>query len=162
MQTWLPDEDFIKSAKALRTKELGRQRVDAKMALNALLYPERESKWRFHPVCWMWKGYERLLMKYYDAVVREWKQRGHKHTMEFDNQTWYRLRKSYLRTPWWMGQPEFHVAQQAHLIRRFGDHYEKQFPSAWETPVVWPVTRRGEKNKHLRPYGEEPLSTLPF
>jgi hypothetical protein len=161
MQTWLPVADFTKSARVLRNKELGRQRVDAKMAINALLGPEQKSKWRFHPVCRMWKGYERLLMKYYEAVVREWKLRGHKHNMELDGCLWARCGKLYLRTPWWMNQPEFHESQQSALIRRCPAYYQSQFPYVPDFPPIWPVMRSGDKNKFLKPYGEQ-RESVPF
>lgn len=165
MQTWLPDKDFVKSAGMLRDKELGRQRVDAKIAINALVFPERKSAWRFHPVCRMWKGYEHSLIDYYEAIVCEWKRRGHKHTMALDKRTLLKLSRRYLSRPWWLGQYGFHEAQRATLIRRFGEHYEKQFSFAWEDMgPVWPVTRNGGKNKLLHPYrvDEDIEFTLPF
>ena len=164
MQTWLPDADFLTTAKLLRDKELGRQRVDAKMAINALLFPERKSMWRFHPVCRMWKGYERSLIDYYETMVREWKRRGHKQTMELENGVWLKLRSKYLRRPWWLGKHAFHSAQQAALIRRDKAHYDKQFPHAWaDEPPIWPVQRDGKRNQYLHPYGEvDSKFDLPF
>jgi len=162
MQTWLPYERFEGSAKALRNKELGRQRVDTKMVLNALCFPKRKSAWRFHPVCRMWKGYEGQLVEYWIAITDEWKRRGHKHTMELDAELWKRARVGYPRRPWWLGQPEFHESQQSALIRRCAEHYQSQFPHVPDFPPIWPVMRSGDKNKFLRPQGKEQPLVIPF
>lgn len=158
MQTWLPFESFHASARALRTQELGRQRVDAKQLLIALLFPERKSMWRHHPAARMWRGYETQLNLYYMAVVAEWRRRRHKHTMELGSELHRRVGKLYANHPWWLGQPMFHDAQQGALIRR-NSVYQTRLPESnifvehTNTPVLWPVLRDGTKHRFLDPIG---------
>ena len=54
----LPYTDFIKSAKCLDYKRLGKQRVEAKQILNILLGETTKTGWRNHPSVLMWYGYE--------------------------------------------------------------------------------------------------------
>ena len=58
MQTFLPYTDFIKSAKCLDYKRLGKQRVEAKQILNILLGETTKAGWTNHPAVLMWSGYE--------------------------------------------------------------------------------------------------------
>jgi len=49
VQTFLPYTDFIKSAKCLDYKRLGKQRVEAKQILNILLGETTKAGWTNHP-----------------------------------------------------------------------------------------------------------------
>lgn len=58
MMTFLPHEDFEKSAQSLDYRRLGKQRVEAMQIYNCLLKPTR---WKNHPAVLMWSGYEDAL-----------------------------------------------------------------------------------------------------
>lgn len=151
MQIWLPHPNFVKSARSLRNKELGRQRVDIKQILNALLLV-RPSAWKVHPCARMWRGYENKLLHYYNTTVSEWKRRGHKHTMELDPVVTQLARRRWADVPWWWDQFALHESHRAALIRRHDD-YRKEFPDIFEAmPMIWPIRRDGKKNTALKPY----------
>ena len=59
VNTFLPYPDFVKSAKILDYKRLGKQRVEAWQILRAL---RGETKgWRNHPATNLWRGHEKAL-----------------------------------------------------------------------------------------------------
>ena len=78
MQTFLPFPDFDRSAGALDTVRLGKQRVETLQVMRALTIPDYG--WRHHPVTRMWRGFRPALMAYQDAVCDEWERRGHADT----------------------------------------------------------------------------------
>ena len=53
MQTFLPYDDFVKSAKVLDYRRLGKQRVEAMQLLKAI---SGQGGWRNHPAALMWKN----------------------------------------------------------------------------------------------------------
>lgn len=108
MQTFLPYADFIKSAKALDYRRLGKQRVEGMQLLKALAsgpvlvfdpvlanwVPDKDyggpfgkistmsrvTPWYNHPACKMWRGYEQALTDYTFTMIHEWTDRGYKDT----------------------------------------------------------------------------------
>ena len=60
MQTFLPFADFARSAAALDTVRLGKQRVETLQVMRALTVPDYG--WRHHPVVKMWRGHRPALM----------------------------------------------------------------------------------------------------
>jgi hypothetical protein len=140
MQTFLPYKSFIKSAKCLDYKRLGKQRVEAKQIYLALTNPG-SSRWENHPAVRMWKGYEQALVVYGIAVCTEWKYgRGFK-----DNQlAWFIERLNitqYTGDPPWLGLPEFHLSHQSNLIRKNPQFYKTIFGNDVpdNIPYIWPV-----------------------
>src|SRR3954471_11900003 len=75
MQTFLPYQDFARSAVVLDAPRLGKQRVETLQVLRALELGEYG--WRNHPVVRMWRGRTSALVGYGLAVVRAWQGRGH-------------------------------------------------------------------------------------
>ena len=76
MQTFLPYPDFQQSLGALDYRRLGKQRVEAFQILNVLTNSTIKLGWRNHPAVLMWKGYERGLWKYVQAMIFEARNRG--------------------------------------------------------------------------------------
>jgi len=139
MQTFLPYSDFDASAKALDRARLGKQRVEVLQLLRAASGETRG--WRNHPAARMWSGYEYHLIRYGQAVCREWIRRGYKDTC-------YQKISSFLGTfscnvleePPWLGNYDFHRSHQSNLIRKFSDHYLPQFPGVPDDlPYFWPT-----------------------
>ena len=76
MQTFLPYADFVKTAKCLDYRRLGKQRVEAFQILNILEGKTTKAGWKHHPAVLMWEGYENALKKYFNDISSEWKSRG--------------------------------------------------------------------------------------
>ena len=62
MQTFLPYQDFAKTAACLDYRRLGKQRIEAKQIYLALTV--KDYGWKQHPAVKMWAGYECLLLIY--------------------------------------------------------------------------------------------------
>ena len=140
MQTFLPYEDFVKSASVLDDKRLGKQRVEGMQILNCI---ENQTGWKNHPIVKMWTGHEQWLVLYTVMICHEWKQRGFKDTvMEkvLNKYEHFALEKPKWK-PHWLGNEDLHSSHRANLLRKDQDWY-KQFnwrekpdrPYYWWTP----------------------------
>ena len=69
MQTFLPYKNFIKSAKCLDYKRLGKQRVEALQIHNIISGKRTTGGWINHPVVKMWTGYDQLLAYYHNTMI---------------------------------------------------------------------------------------------
>ena len=134
VQTFLPYPDFEKTARALDSKRLGKQRVEAYQILRCLHQPNR---WRHHPAVRMWEGYEAALKMYMNAMIDEWVARGYRNNMD---------RLEHVPDPPmppWMGDPAFHLSHQSNLIRKNPAHYHPLFPGVPDDiPYCWPSSRK--------------------
>jgi hypothetical protein len=135
MQTFLPYNDFTKSAKVLDRQRLGKQRVEVLQLLKAL---NGETKgWVNHPAAKMWRGYENCLVVYGLSICTEWIERGYKDTC-FAKILAYRDYKTAMVVPPWLGREDFHESHRSNLLRKDPDHYYK---FGWTEPTnleyVW-------------------------
>ena len=80
MQTFLPYEDFKRSAETLDSKRLGKQRVESMQIYKACVLDDYG--WKNHPVVKMWIGYEDALQIYMNTMIDEWVKRGFNNTMD--------------------------------------------------------------------------------
>ena len=141
MNTFLPYEDFQKSAAVLDMKRLGKQRVEVKQILSVLILQNKKA-WAHHPAVLMWKDYERLLAQYGAAVCVEWRVRGYKDTLlpQFEELS---RTLNHCKRPTWLGDESFHKSHQSNLIRKMPEHYSALFPGVPDNlPYVWPVQWR--------------------
>ena len=76
MQTFLPQKDFATSAYMLDNKRLNKQILEGYQILNVLSGKSKTGGWRNHPAVLMWRGYERGLWNYIQAMIAEAKLRG--------------------------------------------------------------------------------------
>lgn len=76
MQTFLPSANAVTSARWLDSKRLNKQILECYQILNVLSGKSPTGGWRNHPAVLMWKGYERGLWEYVQAMIREARQRG--------------------------------------------------------------------------------------
>ena len=76
MQTFLPQSDYRVSAAMLDSKRLNKQILECYQILNVLSGKSPTGGWRNHPAVLMWKGFERGLWAYVQAMVDEAKSRG--------------------------------------------------------------------------------------
>ncbi len=145
MQTFLPFADFARSAAALDTVRLGKQRVETLQVMRALTVPDYG--WRHHPVVKMWRGYRPALMAYQDAICDEWVGRGHADTSRMktldaldtvpDDGAAYR--SGAFALPPWIGTEEFHRSHRSNLLRKDPEFYRAlgaDVPP--DLPYVWP------------------------
>jgi len=135
MQTFLPYNDFVKSAQVLDRQRLGKQRVETLQLLKAL---NGESKgWVNHPAAKMWRGYENCLVVYGVAMCDEWIKRGYKDTCR-DKILAYRDYTTAVVVPPWLGRDDFHESHRSNLLRKDAEYYSK---FGWrepdDLPYVW-------------------------
>lgn len=142
MQTFLPYRSFIKSAKTLDYKRLGKQRVEAMQILNVLekkkekITPTEKQGWWNHPAVLMWEGYEEALKEYFNAMITIWVERGCNNSMSL-----YKLKKN-IRYPSWINSRKFHISHRSNLLRKdkkFYSQYNWGVPD--DLPYIWPVQK---------------------
>ena len=133
MQTFMPYPNIENSLKALDSRRLGKQRVEAFQILNILLNRTDKKGWRNHPAVKMWKGYENALKLYFNNALNIWVSRGYKNSMKFEKIN------GKVILPKWFGNKEFHSSHRANLLRKDKKFYSKE---GWkESPklgYVWP------------------------
>jgi hypothetical protein len=76
MQTFLPSSNPVVTARWLDSKRLNKQILECYQILNVLSGKSPTGGWRNHPAVLMWKGYERGLWNYVQAMIYEARQRG--------------------------------------------------------------------------------------
>ena len=132
MQTFLPYPDFTASARSLDDRRLGKQRSEALTILRVL--SGKVKGWRHHPAVLMWKGYEKALRLYMNAVIKEWERRGFKNGMPLA------MVRGRVKYPPWLGDGRFHACHRSNLLRKdpvfYGRHGWKE-PA--DLPYHWPV-----------------------
>jgi hypothetical protein len=131
MQTFLPYDDLVKSARCLDYRRLGKQRVEAKQILNAL-QPGSTSGWRNHPAVRMWRGYESALTQYMNVCIAEWVVRGYRNTMPI-------LHVDNVVLPPWFGGV-IHASHRSNLLRKDPAFYASyRWTEPMDIPYHWPV-----------------------
>ncbi len=157
MQTFLPYDDFYKSAACLDVKRCWKQTVEAYQIINVLT-ADRTTKydlsgnpidkkkigWYNHPAVRMWKGYVAALICYYNVFYTQ--------SVNFWGIKTVKLCKKVnvhadTPLPWWFGLKEFHDSHKSNLLRKKFDFYSKY---SWNVPIdlpyFWPVNIDGSKN----------------
>lgn len=147
MQTFLPSLNFVRTAKILDYKRLGKQRVEGKQILNCLHYRKnndfymidkngvrRRRGWIDHKAVLMWEGYEEALKEYINIIITEWINRGYVNNMEL-----YDIDKSKLEYPHWLGDYDFHASHRSNLLRKKYEFYSKyHWIEPADLPYIWP------------------------
>lgn len=137
MQTFLPYESFLKSARCLDNKRLGKQRVEAWQILNTLL--GKSEGWKNHPAVKQWEGSEHWLCLYGAVCCYEWTTRGFSDSLQdkfclnagllFSNDTY----------PSWLGNEEYHASHRSNLLRKDPEWYGQfGWVEADNLPYYWP------------------------
>jgi len=140
MQTFLPFEDFVETARCLDSRRLGKQRVEVLQIYNTLT---SDSRWRNHPAVLMWRGHEWWLLYYGSEICAEWRARGYRDSLlrrfldHIDE-----MKAEVPSPPPWLGIVELHSSHRANLIRKLPEHYGLL---GWtEEPMTgyyWPVRK---------------------
>lgn len=150
MQTFLPYPDFARSAKALDTPRLGKQRVEALQIMRAMHVPGYG--WRNHPAVRMWRGHEEALAAYGLAVCEEWRSRGYADTCaaKIVDELYAMRRRKRVRSqrelrelgllPPWLGRRALHRSHRSALLRKDPRTYGRLFAGTpEELDYFWPV-----------------------
>jgi hypothetical protein len=136
MQTFLPYNDFQKSAKVLDNKRLGKQRVECKQILRAL---SGETKgWVNHPATRMWRGHEAALCEYAIAICTEWRSRGFNDSLLAYFQE---ALKNFpaCDLPAWLNEG-ISASHRSNLLRKNAQYYSQfDWSEPADLPYVWPV-----------------------
>ena len=131
----MPYADFLRSAQALDRQRLGKQRVEVLQLLQAA------KGWVNHPARVMWRGHERALAEYGQAVCGVWCSYGYKDTCAGKiavAATQYAPETD--RWPAWMGDWDFHLSHQSNLLRKNHAHYKPLFGNVPnDLGYVWPT-----------------------
>lgn len=152
MQTFLPYEDFERSAQVLDFRRLGKQRIEAKSIIRINLELTEGNGWRNHPAVLMWKGYEALLAFYGLVISNEWRSRGYVDEqravfLRFLEEFGYPIGSSLLsiERPPWLGDEKFHSSHRSALLFKNPEWYSR-FNWAEEPKIeyVWPVRKHHE------------------
>lgn len=140
MQTFLPYEDFQRSAACLDDKRLGKQRVECMQILATLT--EESDGWENHPAVLMWEGHEGALILYTYEICKEWVARGFKDAIKSSVEEYEPIiRDTAWFDPPWMGDEKFHLSHQSNLVRKEPEHYRMYFPDVPDDmDYVWPVS----------------------
>ncbi len=130
MQTFLPYEDFKRSAEVLDDKRLGKQRVEAMQIYKACVLDDYG--WKSHPAVKMWVGYEYALLEYMNVMIKTWIERGFNNTMgiaRFDTK---------IVMPKWLGDDDLHASHRSNLLRKDKDFYSKyNWSEPDDMPYYW-------------------------
>lgn len=136
MQTFLPTPCFTETARLLDYRRLGKQRVECKQILNALL---DGAGWANHPATSMWAGHETCLVVYATAITLEWRRRGYRDSL-LPHFAERRSQLGPLTVPPWLGDADLHRSHQSNLLRKDAAFYGPAFPGVpADLPYLWPV-----------------------
>lgn len=131
MQTFMPLPDFGASAQVLDYRRLGKQRIEARQLIKAIL--DENNGWHRHPAVKMWSGYIAALTEYGNAMIREWQRRGYVNNLHI-------VSNGPVILPPWFGDERFHASHRSNLLRKNSDYYG-QF--GWcepaDLPYFWPT-----------------------
>jgi hypothetical protein len=160
MQTFLPYKSFEQSAKVLDWRRLGKQRVECKQLLQALLCgpyqvkvgegwlpikdpsattaKTRKTPWINHPAAKMWQGYEDVLVEYAIVICKEWIDRGYYDSLLPFFLDYNNCDGLYAQDPPWLGNDGFHASHRSNLLRKDPIHYGQfGWDESPDMPYVW-------------------------
>lgn len=149
MQTFLPYPSIAQSVHVLDDKRLGKQRVECKQILIALLAGRG---WIHHPATKMWKGYEDALGMYMNYCIDEWERRGFKNNMQ------RYVCNVPVEWPDWIGDTDLHRSHRQNLVRKYPEHYSQFMdddPDDWYVWIVDGVKYKKKVNSKLVEYYEQ-------
>lgn len=126
MNTWLPYPNYALSAHALSPRLIGQQRIDAIQLLRILGTRNSGGQYRFHPIVGMWRGCHVSLIRYANAMIREWVARGGQDNFPLLDtkaglknwglpEDWH---TDPHRLPSWLGFNRLHASHRAALLKK--------------------------------------------
>jgi hypothetical protein len=140
MQTFLPYDDFVKSAIVLDSSRLQKQRIEVFQILQALTNPEKYG-WQNHPAKCMWRGHTNALTEYGLQIHIECNVRGIADNENIGERIAAFKTPRPSHTPYWFGIKEFHWSHKRNLLFKNPEHYRMLFRANApknKPPYVWP------------------------
>jgi hypothetical protein len=149
VQTFLPYDDFRRTAEVLDRKRLGKQRVECIQVLRGLVRPGYG--WRHHPAVKMWRGHEEALARYAYTCCERWVSLGFGDTCAAtiagdlaEAGVRHVRTEAELRAagavPAWFGDEDFHRSHRSALLRKDPEHYGSLFTDVpGDLEYVWPT-----------------------
>mmetsp|Transcript_2523 Transcript_2523/g.6585 ORF Transcript_2523/g.6585 Transcript_2523/m.6585 type:complete len:265 (-) Transcript_2523:177-971(-) len=147
MITFLPSSDFETSARILDDKRLGAQRYEAWSIVKWLRNPEDYPHLVRAGYCRMWRGYVPALVRYTNAMLREWARRG-KNNKELRPEDPGRGLEEVgsikdVDMPPWMGCDDLHSYHRQALMAKLPQHYGKfgwdETGEEYNGSYPWPI-----------------------
>ena len=143
MITFLPCADFDAIARLLDDKRLGGQRTEAWAILKWLRAPQEYPKLVKAGYCAMWSGYEEALVKYVNAMLREWARRGKKNDVLKPGDAALGLKESASPPmPPWLGEERLHSCHRDALMAKLPSHYGRlgwsETGTEYDGSYLWP------------------------
>lgn len=147
MQTFLPlaTTDYSEIAKTLDNKRLNKQALEGWQILMTLLEldPQGDHRkprgWVNHPAVRMWRGSELELSRYVGDMVKEWKRRGYKSTIDVKTsntiQVAYEnnlINEEPHKPDWMLDQQQLEAVASTHRMALLVKDY------AWYSQFNWP------------------------
>ena len=141
MQTFLPYEDFYKSAEVLDNKRLGKQRVECLQIFNAIT---KDTGWRHHPIVNMWRGHEDWLFEYTRVICNVWREKGFQDTVHYKIASEFPefVKFKPKNKPVWLGNFYIHRSHKSNLYRKDPLFYD-QFSRTPSVPYTWYSHEKG-------------------
>jgi hypothetical protein len=138
MNTFLPYDDFARSARCLDRMRLGKMRVETLQLLKSLIDPTYG--WRNHPASRMWSNHGRSLARYGVAVCDVWIARGYKDTCRDKILELNALFPPDDSDPEWLGNEQFHASHRSNLLRKSPEFYSQYgWTESPDLEYIWPV-----------------------
>jgi hypothetical protein len=113
MNTFLPFEDYAKSAECLDSRRLRKQQVECKQIVEVL--KDKGTGWKHHPAVLMWTGKTNSLIAYAAEIASECARRGFSTASYMATQGYYDVSQE-LDNPWWLGTYDMHHAYRSKLM----------------------------------------------
>lgn len=147
MITFMPCTDFGDVARCLDDKRLGAQRYEAWSILKWLRDPERYPQLVRAGYCAMWRGYEGALVRYTNAMLREWAARGKKNDLLKPDDESRGLDETegdrQPEMPPWLGVERLHSYHRHALVAKLPEHYSgfgwSEDGGEYNGSYLWPV-----------------------
>lgn len=146
MQTFVPSIDPLESVRVLDNKRLGKQRLECKQILSALM--GWTDGYLRHPATRMWAQDIPSLAYYASAACEEYVQRGFADSLgHWFTETFH---ARWVPPAWW-GDDDVHQSHRSSLLRKDFGHYAEHFRprcTATDLVYVWPETSWEDRNAY--------------
>jgi hypothetical protein len=141
MQTFLPYEDFRKTAECLDPKRLNKQILEAYQILRAIT--DKSYGWQHHPAVNMWRKHPWALWEYmYELNLIRRASAGEIHKalrLATATISYYNICPTISR-PKWLGYEPFHSSHRSNLLRKDPEWYGKfGWNESPDLPYFWPT-----------------------
>lgn len=144
MQCFLVDIDFIKSARYLDNRRLGKQLIECYQIYDTII--NKKKAWSNHPAVDMWRNHIDCLLYYGLCHYNEWKrrlvdgERGGKLEHKSGEFIISKITTNIVLFPKWVFDNRVHLSHKSNLIRKKPEYYKPFWPDVPDNlPYFWPI-----------------------